>query len=337
MKILPPIRRLLAKTRLPVLIGGIILFFLSLIVYACSIPLPSQERPLLFYSNQTRQDIRLTFYKALKAAQTSIFLSVYGISDPLIIELLKEKYSAGIDLRVEYDPSASLPLKQQLSIAAMPIKTKGLMHRKIVVIDHTITFLGSANFTPTSLSHHDNLIIGFYHKELAQYLEHPFSNHFSFELGHLHGSLFLLPDPSQHSFHSLLSTLESAQKKIHIAMFTLTHPQIVEALIQAKQRGVEVSIAIDYYTARGASRKSLEKLQAQGIPCYCSQGRELLHYKWALIDDTTFIMGSANWTSAAFEKNQDFLLFLTRLGPKEQHFIQDLWNIITTEATLTCL
>lgn len=336
MKILPPIRRLLAKTRLSVLVGGIILFFISLVIYACTAPLPSAQDPCLFYSNQTRQDIRLIFYKALKAAQTSIFLSVYGISDHLIINLLKEKYSTGLNLRVEYDPSASLPLQQHLKEAAMPIKTKGLMHRKIAVIDHHTTFLGSANFTPTSLSHHDNLIIGFYHQELARYLEKPFSNHFSFQLGHLHGSLFLLPDPSKQSFDSLLSTLESAQKTIHIAMFTLTHPRIVNTLIQAKERGVEVSVAIDFYTARGASRKSIEKLHTHGISCHLSQGRELLHHKWALIDDTTFIIGSANWTSAAFEKNQDFLLFLTHLGMKEQRFIQKLWKIITTEATQSC-
>ena len=32
-------------------------------------------------------------------------------------------------------------------------------------------------------------------------------------------------------------------------MFTLTHPDLVEALIQAHQRGVDVEVAIDYYTA----------------------------------------------------------------------------------------
>lgn len=319
---------------LPILIGGILLLNSALIFFACRTPLPNLNHPLRFYSNQTRQDIKRTFLTALKGATESIYLSVYGISDSHLIEILSKQSQQALPIRIEYDRGASANLKQLLppEIDIQAIKTKGLMHRKIAVLDHRQIFLGSANFTTTSLKYHANLVVGLYHPALAAYLEHPFSNAFSFTIEGLQGSLFLLPDPSQNSLKTLLNTLKAAKKTIHIAMFTLTHSEITEALIEAKERGVDVAVAIDYYTARGASKKTLQKLKNKGITLYLSQGKELLHHKWGCIDDSSLIMGSANWTRAAFTKNHDFLLFLSPLDSSQQQFFKKLWDIIKTES-----
>jgi phosphatidylserine/phosphatidylglycerophosphate/cardiolipin synthase-like enzyme len=322
------------KGLLPILIGGIVLFHLWLIFAAIHVSLPVAEQPLLFYSNQTRQDIKLTLIRALKGAKRSIYLSVYGICDPQIISTLKQKAEKEISVIVEYDASASLNLKKILlpHIQAQPIKTKGLMHRKIAVIDEETIFLGSANFTPTSLKHHANLVIGLNHPHLAAYLKNPFSNAFAFSIQSLQGKLFLLPDPSQKSLKELLQDLARAKKSIHIAMFTLTHPEITDALNAAKQRGVDVKVAIDYYTARGASKKAIEALHKAGVKIYLSQGQELLHHKWAIVDEELLIMGSANWTRAAFTKNQDFILFLSPLEKTHKAFFHNLWDLIETES-----
>ena len=126
--------------------------------------------------------------------------------------------------------------------------------------------------------------------------------------------------------------MREAHKTIRLVMFTLTHNEITSALIAAHKRGVDVRVAVDYYTARGASKKTLEQLRQAQIPVYLSQGKELLHHKWALIDGDILIMGSANWTKAAFTKNQDFLLLLSSLRPDDQCFFKDLWEIIQTES-----
>ena len=155
------------------------------------------------------------------------------------------------------------------------------MHRKIVSLDHAQVFLGSANFTATSLCHHDNLVLGIYSPPLAEFLENPLTTSFSFDLNKQKGEVFLLPDSGQTGLKRLLGCLNEAKVKIWIAMFTLTHPEIAEALIQAKQRGVAVTVAVDYYTAKGASKKTLEALEKEGIKILNSQGRQLLHHKWA--------------------------------------------------------
>ncbi len=326
--------RLLKKGLFPLLVGGIVFFHLWLIFAATQVSLPLAEQPLFFYSNQARQDIKLTLIRALQGAKRSIYLSVYGISDLQILDTLKKKAEDAIPVTIEYDASASLNLKKILlpRILAQPIKTKGLMHRKIAVIDEEVVFLGSANFTPTSLKHHANLIVGLYHPPLAAYLKNPFSNAFTFTIRSLQGRLFLLPDPSQKSLKELLHDLTQAKTSIYIAMFTLTHPEITETLNAARQRGVDVKVAIDTYTARGASKKAIEMLHRAGVKIYLSQGQELLHHKWAVIDEELLIMGSANWTKAAFTKNQDFILFLSPLEKTHKLFFRNLWNLIETES-----
>jgi phosphatidylserine/phosphatidylglycerophosphate/cardiolipin synthase-like enzyme len=143
----------------------------------------------------------------------------------------------------------------------------------------------------------------------------------------------LLPDPKQTALIHLLTTIDKAREKIVIAMFTFTHPEIANALCQAQKRGVKVSIAIDYYTAKGASKKTLAILEKKGVHIFLSQGRELLHHKWAVIDDQILVVGSANWTKAAFSKNHDFLCFLSPLNKEQTHFLNKLWNIIEIEST----
>lgn len=326
--------RLSKKISLSILVVGFAILYTWIVFSATRADLPNKDRPIKFYSNQTRQDIKLTFLHALKKAKHSIFLSVYGITDPQILNLINKKSFENLDIHLEYDPSASLPLKKILpdSINIIPVKSKGLMHRKIILIDHSQVFLGSANLTTSSLHHHANLVIGIHHPQLAQFLGRPTSTSYLFEVQGQKGEIFLFPDPLKAGLSHLVESINGAKKEIKIAMFTLTHPEITKALLRAKKRNVDIMIAIDSYTARGASKKSVKTLEEEGVTFFLSQGNELLHHKWAIIDNQILILGSANWTKAAFDKNHDFLLFLHPLEKQQELFLTRLWNIIKDEA-----
>jgi cardiolipin synthase len=317
------------------LLGGICTGYIWLFFAATSPTLPRADHPLLFYSNQTRQDIKLTFCSALNAAQRSLFIMMYGITDPEVIRILSKKASQGVRTKIHYDKKASANLTKQLPfpVEASAFASKGLMHRKILIIDDAIVFLGSANFTTASLKHHDNLVIGLYSPRLACLLQQEDQQSICFEIAGKPAELWLLPDDkTAAALNHLLDSLRQAQTSIQIAMFTLTHPLIAEALIEAKRRGVLVEVAVDYYTAQGASKKTVRVLEEAGIHVMFSRGQELLHHKWALIDHRKLITGSANWTKAAFAKNEDFLLFLPELADGHQKFLRTLWENISDES-----
>lgn len=202
------------------------------------------------------------------------------------------------------------------------------MHRKILVIDKELVLLGTANFTTQSLKMHDNLILGIWSQSLALFLQDSIEDFGCFEIGDMDLKSFLLPDSEERAIPSLCSILDKANRKIQIAMFTLTHPKLIERLIAAKNRGAQVQLVIDRYTAKGASKKAVKQLKDAGIEISLSTGSKLFHHKWAWIDNEILVMGSANWTSSAFVKNQDCLLILRKIKNPEKKQIERIWKNI---------
>ncbi len=304
------------------------LYFI-LIRAALNPSLPSPENPIVFYSNQKRDDFRLVLKKAFTLAQKSISITMYAITDEELLKKLYQKAQNGIAVQIWHDPkSGSTPVLTPL--VATPVKTKGLMHRKIITTDDAHVFIGSANMTTSSLVLHDNLSVGFYHPVLAQFLKKPTSSYFDFKLQNQSCRLWLLPDLQALDY--LAKQLDQAEHSIFVAMFTLTHPKLLQTLVNAQNRGVQVTVAVDHYAARGASKKAVKFLQDNKIPVTFSQGQQLLHHKWAYIDRSQVIFGSTNWTKAAFAKNQDCLVFLRSLTPDQQKLFDHLSRTITLES-----
>lgn len=308
----------------------LIIFFAALygfcIKAALSPTLPSSTDPLLIYSNQTRDDLRLVLKKSFNDAAHSVDIWMYAATDPLLLNILEQKAKKGTSVHLHYDKGGGTP---PLSPLLQPhvVKSKGLMHRKVVIIDESIVYLGSANMTPSSLQLHDNLSVGIYDPQMALFLKSPTAKTYSFK----NGLLWLLPDPA--AIQELVHRIDQAHSSIFVAMFTLTQKDLIDALIRAKERGVDVKLAIDRYTARGASKKGVQKLHDAGLEIFHSAGLPLLHHKWAYVDKSQLILGSANWTEAAFRKNEDLLLFLTPLTEPQKAQIEALISAIESEST----
>ena len=45
------------------------------------------------------------------------------------------------------------------------------MHQKVLLIDDSLTFLGTANMTYESMKMHDNFLMGFYHRDLNTFFK----------------------------------------------------------------------------------------------------------------------------------------------------------------------
>lgn len=291
--------------------------------------LPDKSNPLILYSNQSRQNLQLVFAKAINETNERLYLQMYSLTDPYLLALLAKKSAEGVKTQFFVDSLAtpSFPLPGATPIS---LRKGGLMHRKIFVSDKKMVFIGSANFTTTSLRMHDNLVVGLYSPELASFLTQEAPSPYLFSLGKIQAEAWLLP--SKQALGRVDELIKCAKKEIHVALFTLTHPALTDSLIAAKRRGVDVRIAIDHYTAAGASAKMLKRLRLEGIPIQLSQGQQLFHHKWALIDRSTLIVGSTNWTEAAFTRNEECFLILHSLPRKEKKKIQKIWNIIELES-----
>ncbi len=313
----------------------ILAFYINLIVSSLSPNLPKPGQKPILYSNQMRQDLKMTCFKALKNAKSNIHLVMFGLSDPTIINILNKKSQDNIKMKIFYDASSSNNLDVK-PYQLFKVKSKGLMHQKILVIDNSLIFLGSANFTTSSLMMHDNLIIGFFSPQIAKFLSEkaPFSpGNISTMVGGQEVEVWLLPDFQNKALAKIINLIDLANHSIQLAMFTFTHPVLTDSLIRAKNRGVDVKIAIDFQTKKGASCKVIEKLEKEKIEVLFNRDIKLCHHKYILLDKKTLICGSANWTKSAFKNNYDCFLILHNLDDNQKKFMEKLWKTIKLESS----
>ena len=301
-------------------IGAAILTAFLIALYATHVPFPTARDPLLFYATPKRDDLKLTLMKAIRQAKSSLWICSYGLSDADILSALQKKAASGVRVDLVYHASINRTLHRMATnhLHCHPKRDRGLMHEKLVIVDDTLIFFGSTNLTTSSLSMHNNCLLGLHAPQLARDLKERQSASYHYIWpSHQTLDLFLLPQGAPEALTKLLATLESAQKRVAIVLFTFTHPLLVEKLIALHRRGVEVTLFLDRFSARGASKKAVAALLAAGIPVKVNQDTALFHHKWALIDDQTLVLGSANWTRKAFKKNRELLLIFTPLSPQQ--------------------
>ena len=345
-KRLPKMRksRTIKRSFASALIGIIIVLFCWAGQELTAVRMPQAEHPAELYSNQTRDDLKRIHLTAINSAKESILLIVYTLSDSQIIEALRQKADQGIDVRVICDAKASPQSKKRLGQKVDTLKRSapGLMHQKILVIDKKDCWIGSANMTSESLRMHGNLVVAMHHPDIAEMIiakslgmeqkgrADPYP-HREFLLGDQEVSLWFLPDNPDAIFR-LRRMIDSATKTLRIAMFTWTHPVLTKAVIDAHERGIDVEVAIDHYSGKGASAEVVKRLADAGIPTRLSPGGALLHHKFMYLDSNTLVNGSANWTRAAFTQNDDCFIILNNLTQEQHTRMEDLWKTIWNES-----
>lgn len=330
---------MMAKSR-NILFGLVIFSFIWIGHTLLSPTLPQQNNPIILYSNETRDDLRLILNKAIKEARESILVIIYSLRDKSIIHNLKVKSEKGVDVKVICDAKASGRVERKLGskVNTTRLISKGIMHLKILVIDHKMVWIGSANMTTNSLRLHSNLVAGIYCPELAKVIHQKGDSLGNvglsksippqqFDIAGQPLELWFLPD-NPNGTERIQQLIKSAKKTIKVAMFTWTRMDFAQRIIEAAERGVEAEIIIDHNSGRGVSAKVTNYLKNNGIPTSLSRGTPLFHHKCTVIDNSILILGSANWTKAAFTQNDDCFIILHNLKKQHQKKLKKLWNVI---------
>jgi phosphatidylserine/phosphatidylglycerophosphate/cardiolipin synthase-like enzyme len=115
----------------------------------------------------------------------------------------------------------------------------------------------------------------------------------------------------------IVQVIDTATAVLEIAAFTLTHPEITDAIIAARKKGVDVSVVMDSGKLKDPYSKA-QKLIDNDVsvwqydpslrPDYKSKSYDpLMHHKIILTDDRV-VTGSANHTKAAQKDNMENIL-----------------------------
>jgi phosphatidylserine/phosphatidylglycerophosphate/cardiolipin synthase-like enzyme len=103
----------------------------------------------------------------------------------------------------------------------------------------------------------------------------------------------------------------SAKQSLDIAIYSLTKPDIVKAIQQAKKRGVEVRIITDQQEAHNRTQEeALKMLKNEGIPIKVNTHQGLMHLKVTIADKSVVTTGSFNYSTSASTTNDEVLVVI---------------------------
>nr|WP_255463891.1 MULTISPECIES: phospholipase D family protein [unclassified Herbaspirillum] len=117
----------------------------------------------------------------------------------------------------------------------------------------------------------------------------------------------------------IVGQLAKARRQVLVQAYLLTNRPITDALVAARQRGVDVRVLMDGGQLDKNSSGRLQQLRSAGVPVWLETRYRNAHNKVIVIDaalpSATVITGSFNFTWSAQHKNAENILVLGKNPP----------------------
>ena len=106
----------------------------------------------------------------------------------------------------------------------------------------------------------------------------------------------------------LINLIQESKSYVFLAMYTLTHEDLTNALVSAKLRGLEVKVLLDYKQSLiDQSKPQISKLKKYNVVVRIPfRNSGIMHLK-TLVTDKGYASGSFNWTNSAAQYNDEVL------------------------------
>jgi phosphatidylserine/phosphatidylglycerophosphate/cardiolipin synthase-like enzyme len=290
-------------------------------------------------SNEPNQGIDQYVNAEIAQAQSQIDAASFDLNLPSLVQALSSASQRGVKVRVVYDgEQGNLSLDNQ-STGNQPFdaldaltkggagllnagRQKGIMHDKFLIIDSKILFTGSWNFSYNDTFRNNNnllkitapeIIANYQAKFEEMYTQQRFGSASQFKAPHPSLDLDGTPvetyfAPEDGIMAKIIGMVSSARSSIHFMAYTFTRQDLAQAMIAQAQSGLDVRGVIE--TPDAAYLGAVKPLTCAGLPVEVDGNPYNMHHKVIIIDQTTVITGSANFTQAADRDNDENVLVI---------------------------
>lgn len=121
---------------------------------------------------------------------------------------------------------------------------------------------------------------------------------------------------------AIVKEINAAKSEILVQAYSFTSKPIAKALVDARKRGVRIEAVLDK-SQRREKYTSADFIAHAGISTYIDDRHAIAHNKIIIIDKSTLITGSFNFTKAAEEKNAENLLVMKGNKPLVERYIRN--------------
>lgn len=280
----------------------------------------------------------------IENATESLDVAVYDLDESEISEALIQAFHAGVDVRVVSDADeADAEGMADLIDAGLEVELRRagdrIMHHKFIVADEELVWTGSVNLTHNGLYRNNNHGVVIESQQMAleytnefeqMFLDGNFGRHKESvtEPGYADissGEVITYFAPQHDVMGALVDLIDEAEESVHFMIFAFSRTDVSDALIRAHERGVRVLGVMDEGMAASGWAQD-DALAAAGIPVAMDGNHNAsgfsggkLHHKVLVVDgmnpdSARWVTGSANWSNAAAEYNDENMMILTDPG-----------------------
>ncbi len=275
----------------------------------------------------------------VNTARNSIDITSFDLNLPSFVNAIVTASHHGVQVRVVVDgvngtqklSASESPTKQALDAtqtltgAGITVvnggRSSGLMHDKIIIIDGKILYMGSWNMSYNDTFRNNNnllritnptLIANYQAKFNELFVDKKFGTHA--QVGAQTPQLTINGvqvenyfSPVDNVMDKLVAYVQGAQKSVRFMIFTYTDATLANAMIARYQAGVDMKGVIE---DRGASQGAMVPLFCAKVPVEVDGNKYTMHHKVIVIDESTVITGSFNFTKSADQENDDNVLVI---------------------------
>ncbi|MEK7810165.1 MAG: phospholipase D-like domain-containing protein [Chloroflexota bacterium] len=278
-------------------------------------------------------DEKLTI--VINSAKVSVDIAVYQLDLPTVTQALIDAKTRGARVRVVtdadvYEDPKENPSFKQLEKAGIKVVSgnpNAIMHNKFVVVDSSVVWTGSWNFTTNDTYRYNNNGVVIQSSRLASNYTVVFEKMFNdklfgakrkaggttpkFTVNGVNVENYFASDDEVTT--AIVNRLKQAKTSINFMAFSFTEDEIGAALIGRMTAGVKVR---GVFENTGSQTKFSEftALKAAGADVLIDGNPYLMHHKVFIIDGQTVIFGSFNFSVNAQDDNDENLLIVDDAG-----------------------
>lgn len=287
--------------------------------------------------------------EAINNTQRTLDIAAFEWSNACITRAVVAAHERGVQVRMVVDDEHTVEDNEDRDLigdvapfqwiidAGIPYRDdarSGLMHNKFMIMDGQQVFMGSMNYTPRDTYTNNNNILRLRAQRAVQAYQQKFNN--MFENGGFgpRGSVAkdvqftqngvpirIMFSPGDAVADAIVQEINNAQHEIRFMAFSFTLDTIGSAMIQRAGAGVDVSGVFET-RASLTQYSQLPPMFCAGLPVYQANTRHTFHHKVIVIDGTTVMTGSFNFSQNAIRSNDENMVIIRDPALAQQYLAE---------------
>lgn len=266
----------------------------------------------------------------IAAARQTIDMAAYELNSPAITRALLDAHNRGIRVRIVTDrhdgledDASTLPQLVEAGIAVVPDTRSALMHNKFVIIDSSVVWMGSWNYTINDTYRNNNnalvlrsrLAVANYQAEFNEmFIDGQFGprspQNTPNQVFNQDGTpIEVYFAPEDEVIPAIMREINGAQRSIRFLAFSFTIDEMAEAMLNRHAAGVDITGIFETVGSQ-TQFSELTPLFCGGVDARQDGNTFILHHKVFIIDETTVLTGSFNFSANATNSNDENLLII---------------------------